>query len=34
MIKQTDKSPQTLKFSKTRRFAQTARAEATPYLYR
>lgn len=31
MIKLTDNTSQTLKFSKTRRFAQTARPEATPY---
>ena len=31
MIKLSDNTSQTLKFSKTRRFAQTARPEATPY---
>lgn len=31
MIKLTDNTAQTLKFNKTRRFAQTARAEATSY---
>jgi hypothetical protein len=31
MIKLADNTSQTLKFSKTRRFAQTARPEATPY---
>lgn len=31
LIKLTDNAPQSLKFSKTRRFAQTARPDTTPY---